>query len=949
MFWSVSEQESDEGSSGSEGFDLLPPGRFDLTSLNNRQIQKATEFHSTHKKFFLRLSLATSVAFWVALFGTPVYSSILHYQIFGSRGKLRKTRTSRGETIEIECTGQDVGRMRNIAPPGEFPIVIAWNSTMSDWDPEEVKNDIWCGFLPRQWETYWPNIAQFIVFTVFSSTGDTVKLAWQGFIGTSVACVNQEIMYALFPMGANGLCLGDDPYCELRPYNQFVCFMDVFVVLFLFLVSKAEENTIKFGMSWHVCFMMDFMDPTNTARSGLLTSVLSGFIFDNEVANVFWTTIIGVIISIIATIFPRACFCRAPLLNRLWMLTNSIAVAESVGNVWAECIEYFCGDQQSAKRYQLEKKINMVSINIAEVKSQVANAWWETLGIGQAERVRLAVKEVVSGSEGVLQTMHALSNSIREEDFSGNHNAFCNFMKKYMLDVQQAALELTTVCAHAASDGDISEEEAENIKERVQTLRLYQAQLLDGYARACPDGTAADLSEEVTFCFSLSFWARTVEDFAMGLTQHNSKMPVATYWQTLTEGLSATFHPKHICETEHLKFALRNWIPICLCFLLGFYLNGSIWSRYSAVMPNTLALLITRFSGSAINKNLHRILGVMLGKFLPILLNSGLLLIECGSWVRGTVQFFTIYLFVSGACYVYFSSKTWSYMAVLIGGFGVYPLLVPCAASDQVMFASRYREIGEVTVAIVIQLVLESSLHAQTPPQLAVKKLQQATNSLTAGYRSFFANDLHGMQQAVSEVSQFLSQANDLANGTDPDTQLAPGWSTPFKIGLYRDAIGRLHKIMSDMVILVISCTDWEQGKEFTDFYSEDSKSSILAELAGSDQIKDFSRRILEGMETDFEALIVVLSHETETPVESTVMERMEGISCSYVIPPEHRERIYMRITNNLRNRDAGKGSGLTADHHARGTVAVRALENTLTHLEAMTTRIISEDVFAKS
>jgi len=947
LFNAPDEQESDSDLSSSDDLQQGPRSNFGLSlpRLNKGKLRSASEFHSTHKKFFIRLSLAVSVALWVAVMGTPVYVSSVHYQLFGSRGKLRKRATDSGSHITAFCGGSDVGRMRNIAGPTAYPRLVEWNSTMPAWD-DDTENDIWCGFLPNSWETYWPNIAQLIVFTVFSSTGQTTQLAWQGFIGTVAACLNQEMMYAIFPMGANGQCLDESADCVKQRYSQTICFIDVFLVLFLFLVSKAEENTIKFGMSWHVVFMMDFMDPTNTARQGLFKDFLSSLTFDNEVASVFYTTIIGLFVSVLATIIPRACLGRPPLLNRLWMLNNSVAAAKSVGDLWEDSIEYFCGEHRSAKRYQLEKKIKMVNVNISEVKSQVANAWWETFGMGQGERVRLAVQAVVNGHEGVLRTMHALASSILEEDFQGNHMIFCSFMKNYMVAVQVAAHDLTSVCAQAATDGRISEEEIAEIKAKTKVLRHSQAELLDAYVKACPDGTTADLSEEVTFCFSLSFWARTVEEFAHELSEY--KFAPNTWCQTILQGLSATWHPKHIFEAEHFKFALRNWIPISVCYLLGFYLNGSIWDKYSFVMPNTLALLITRFSGSAINKNLHRILGVMLGKFLPILLNSGLLLIECGSAIRSIAQFATIFVFVGGACYIYYSSRTWSYMAVLIAGFGVYPLLVPCAASDQAVFATRYKEIGEVTVAIVIQLVLESALHAQGPNVLAVKKLQKVTAALTEGYKRFSEKDLQGMQNAVSEVGQCLNQALEVADGADPDTQLAAGWSAPFKIGLYRDAIARLHKILSDMVILVTACTDWDSELVFTDFYNEHSDSSILANLNEHDHMKELCRRIIDGMETDFEALIVVLNHSTETPVENKVMEEMESISSSYQIPKDKREKMYFDLTNKLRNRDAGKGSGLTADQHARGTVAVRALENTLNHLEGMTTRIISEDIFAK-
>ena len=35
-------------------------------------------------------------------------------------------------------------------------------------------------------------------------------------------------------------------------------------------------------------------------------------------------------------------------------------------------------------------------------------------------------------------------------------------------------------------------------------------------------------------------------------------------------------------------------------------------------------------------------------------------------------------------CYVYYSSKMWSTVAVLVAGYGVYPLMVPCDDLNEV-------------------------------------------------------------------------------------------------------------------------------------------------------------------------------------------------------------------------------------------------------------------------
>ena len=225
--------------------------------------KQTNAFHSSHQKFVIRLSLACSVAFWVALFSIPLYFSAPYFSLFGSRGDAVFHETKDLHEQEVACSDGMVGRMENIGDPSN-PHWVQYTG-QTPWPAQLTVGDnfIWCGWLPAVWQDYWPNIAQFIVFTVYVSTGDTVRLAWQGLIGTLFACINLELMTFLYPGGAAGaVCETADADCVPQPYNEAIAMADVILVLFLFLFSRADENTIKFGMSWHVFFMMDFMNPS---------------------------------------------------------------------------------------------------------------------------------------------------------------------------------------------------------------------------------------------------------------------------------------------------------------------------------------------------------------------------------------------------------------------------------------------------------------------------------------------------------------------------------------------------------------------------------------------------------------------------------------------------------------------------------------------------------------
>ena len=99
-------------------------------------------------------------------------------------------------------------------------------------------------------------------------------------------------------------------------------------------------------------------------------------------ADVFLTSVVGAVVSILATIIPRCFCCMKPLANRCWVSQNSLDCAEKIGSVWQESVElaaqrgphctwpkepldlqsppctlrYMLGSKAHAKKFQLQRK-----------------------------------------------------------------------------------------------------------------------------------------------------------------------------------------------------------------------------------------------------------------------------------------------------------------------------------------------------------------------------------------------------------------------------------------------------------------------------------------------------------------------------------------------------------------------------------------------------------------
>ena len=80
-----------------------------------------------------------------------------------------------------------------------------------------------------------------------------------------------------------------------------------------------------------------------------------------------------------------------------------------------------------------------------------------------------------------------------------------------------------------------------------------------------------------------------------------------------------------------------------------------------------------------------------------------------------------------------------------------------------------------MTVAIMLQFCIESALHATSPAELAIKKMEQAVQAVRTGFRGFFEGDLDLMAEGM-KTEGYLLEARALAAEADPSVQLAPGW-----------------------------------------------------------------------------------------------------------------------------------------------------------------------------
>jgi len=697
-----------------------------------------------------------------------------------------------------------------------------------------------------------------------------------------------------------------------------------------------------FGMSWHVCFMMDFMNPAKGVPDcGDWSCILHKSVH----SVVFRTTLLGAFIAVLATL---TCSIVLPLSHYRNLYEDSLAMTQAVIRIWRESLEYLCGRARSVKRFQIETQIFNLANNFKRAQDDAAGAWWETFDTGRWGSTRKLLGEYNISTTDIRDLMVCVRGGVLHEDFQGNHMGFCKIMVQPMTRLQREAEELMFAILVACKDGKISREESLAIREIVGRVKEQQRALVRAFHEASPE-VSDDLSEENIFAFALSFWARKMTDFAENIAEYS--LADATFWQrranwcrdmgsALWSGLMAVWSPKKLCEVEHLKYCFRNWVSISLLFIFSYFTpSGSVFVQYSPTMPSTLTLLIVADGshqiGSMIYKNTQRLLGVVLGKVLPILSMWIYFYFPCLSSWRFYIQAVTTWFYVFFFTYTYYLSSMWGYVGCLIAGFGVYQLLVPCSGDPKVTFETRYQEIGSVTFAIVVQALIHMVSSRHTPVQLELAAIRTIGKQFEDGFEAFFNCDLSAMQEAARDLDTSLATCKALLPECDPKLKAVSCGERDFKYELCSQVLKSMEHLLGEFNLLIVSAKDWVPNEAFRDESeapgdadletAESTSTGVLEMLMSRPAMSLVKEEVTSSLRRTMELVPMVVADEP-------VKEDMEHLRASMEL--EAAPELYKQLAAlGRRGNSNAELEELTNVLGARLTIAVRALENSEYHL----------------
>jgi len=692
------------------------------------------------------------------------------------------------------------------------------------------------------------------------------------------------------------------------------------------------------------------MDPSKGAQIGYF-SIAKGVEVDDYKMIVINTTCIGSFLAILCTFVP------SPHLNLKSALNDVITTAHSMNQIWGDAIVYYYGNRRSAKRFQIETKIDALQEVVSRISQNLDDAWWECFG--SSEHARQQMAEVCRNMKDTYEVMYAVRTCILNETFQQN-TAFACKMTMPMMQLRDEAAELALLCVFSAYRGQhgIQHEERQLLRRYAACVRSRQQELAHTYQEVSR-GWSTGFRPDADVCvFALSFSARKIAD--IGDLVANSSLPYCKphlferCWKAASE-LRQVWAPKRVLDPEHVNFCLRNFFAVSFCFAIGFFCEGPLIQRYSPVMPNTVALLIgnSRYKGTAVHKNIQRFLGVTLGMVLPILLSLGVELSgSFGETFPSIARFLMIWLYVSLCCYICFTSTHWKYVSCLVGAFGIYPLLDPDADKR---YAERYAHIGQVTLASCVQAFFEFAFTRATTSDLAVAQLAGIGQAFQTGYVEFYQQSLDGMQRAARNAAKCLTIIRATVPECDPKLKLLYCFRTPFNQRLLENSVGIMQSLLSDLNMLIIAAKDWAPNVAALEGLEDEGVSApggVLEALMGRPAMNEVHNSMTSWLETVLTALLAILSHKTEDPLEGIDLEELNSHSLHEEFL--HVDSMYTQIVG--KSRDVAdplkfpewsfRCAELTDDLQVRLLVATQALCNTMLHIGELHALCVKENIY---
>jgi hypothetical protein len=563
-----------------------------------------------------------------------------------------------------------------------------------------------------------------VVFTIYQNLGITVQQAWNGFVGSGVGCVLIHLLNVWMPLGAR------NPDTYNFWLASAICVLFIFVNLWL----NMDLNTRLFSICYFVYMMMEFQNP----NSVVIFNTGWAINYDSYQASTWFTIIPGLIIAILCMILPT------PLTATAACKSNAGGTINTLTKLVDDITTYFSGSVASVKIYQYEQTAVGLRGTLSGLQSDLNGAWWETFDLGNSGLVRALLQRHSGMMTHMCDNLFAMLACVSVEGFEDTHVTCMEKMKPAVDKLVGSVRALLECVTAAAGDGDISTDERQELMELYDDTKQALGEMSAAFDTArreiFPDlRVTADLQSESFFFYTLSVYARYAMDYTDNLLNDPPSVNgvCKDTWISFVNMFDMNLLTK---DPDYVSFTVRNTISITICYFVGMYCLD-----YSGVVAGSASVLLSKFAGSALVKNLGRLQAVCIGNVAPHIIVRIFGTSCYAPRIVGSVIAMAFWEIIS--CYTFYSSPTYGYIGCLIAAFSLGQLIYPCSdltgsaadAAENTFEEAVFAKLTQTTMAVVIMTVVDTLLARDRASTMAINNFLQGMIGIDGGFQAAFA------------------------------------------------------------------------------------------------------------------------------------------------------------------------------------------------------------------
>mmetsp|Transcript_91612 Transcript_91612/g.231111 ORF Transcript_91612/g.231111 Transcript_91612/m.231111 type:complete len:872 (+) Transcript_91612:72-2687(+) len=691
---------------------------------------------------------------------------------------------------------------------------------------------------------YTVSVVTFFIYNLYKTTGETIMNVTCGFRGTLLAVSNMWMMYFFFPDGVTETSHGCVFWIGLANGIVFITMM---------LSLNFQISTVIFAVSNATGFWMAFLQPGPTSFACPFTQDFQAL--GNVGVNSLITVAAGGFLCIMVTFLPYP----------RWALYNARDTAEELIHcmpaLWKSLSQHFF--EPAPNSYSADKilrRMRRLAKMVTTLEGAIANSWYECFGSSRRHQIRRVLnaldKMIHENYDRIYSTCNAITGAT---EWSPLHAEMMRLLKPSLMKAITEAEVLLQVCFRSSLDGQLSEVECVAIQKMSASLRQAEGELTEAFREARDQVVkATDEAKKNQECmealllehmFALNFagFVRLVLGFADDLVQQRRD---PEHFPRVTERptISSLWDRTVVMDPMHLNWVARACLSIFTGFAIGYFGFMDLFNSFDASIATTASVLLSKFIGSAMVKNLGRVQGVVLGTVVGQIAHATLG--SCEAWSIGALAL-VLFFYSCITLFTYYSSTDYAYLACLLAAFGGSGMLSGGCGTHSLDKGASYDAILSTVCAISLIVVYDILLPSGRASDMAHKALKGSMETLQRALGMHFDPAEEKVHFHKGDLLSSISSAEGMGAEAYNEPRY---WRTEWKHSVYTQSVEHAYRLRYNLATME-TCV----SEGFKDQGVKHDVMKMLLQTKGFIRLADLVRDKLRAVRP----LVGIFKHET--------------------------------------------------------------------------------------